>query len=132
MKGYSYGFMIVLQFFSTLPIKREIPMTSNYLERAVRMFPVFGLFLGVVYAGSAYVLLQYTPFSPLAVTFGLWLFPIVLTGGIHLDGWMDSSDAFFFLPGSEQTTRNSAGPANRSVWCIKRYRLTECKVSVYL
>ena len=34
-------------------------------------------------------------FSPLAVAFVVWLSLIILTGGLHLDGWMDASDAFF-------------------------------------
>lgn len=95
MKAYGYGLIIVLQFFSVFPIRREVPMTSKYLERAVRMFPVFGLLLGVIYAGVAFGLLEYTPLSALAVAFCMWFFPIMVTGGIHLDGWMDSSDAFF-------------------------------------
>lgn len=95
MKAYISGLIIVIQFFSILPITKEIPMTPKNLDRAVRMFPVFGMFLGLAYSGVLYGLLQGTPFSPLAVAFCLWLLPIVLTGGIHLDGWMDSCDAYF-------------------------------------
>jgi len=95
MKSYINGLIIVLQFFSVLPIKREVSMTSKHLERAVRMFSVFGLMTGAVYASVAYGLMQYTPLSLLAVAFVLWFVTIIATGGIHLDGWMDTSDAFF-------------------------------------
>ncbi|MGY0691992.1 adenosylcobinamide-GDP ribazoletransferase [Virgibacillus sp. FSP13] len=95
MKSYVNGLIITIQFFSVLPIRREVPMTAKNLERAIRMFPLFGLLLGLVYGGSLYGLFEWTPFSPLAIAFFMWLLPIILTGGIHLDGWMDASDAFF-------------------------------------
>ena len=34
-------------------------------------------------------------FPSLAIAFILWFLTIVLTGGLHLDGWIDASDAFF-------------------------------------
>ncbi|MFC0300553.1 adenosylcobinamide-GDP ribazoletransferase [Virgibacillus soli] len=95
MKSYLYGLVMTVQFFSMLPINKEVPMTAKNMERAIRVFPLFGLFIGCIYSGFAYVLLQWTPLSPLASSFFLWLLIIVLTGGIHLDGWIDASDAFF-------------------------------------
>ncbi|WP_174616005.1 adenosylcobinamide-GDP ribazoletransferase [Virgibacillus ihumii] len=95
MKTYFYGFIISIQFFSVLPIRKEIPMTNRTIERAIRMFPLFGLLLGSICTGLLYGLTEWTILSPLSTTFILWVVMIVLTGGIHLDGWMDTSDAFF-------------------------------------
>ncbi|WP_106496485.1 adenosylcobinamide-GDP ribazoletransferase [Lentibacillus sp. Marseille-P4043] len=95
MKSYVNGLIITIQFFSILPIHQEVPMTAKNLERAIRMFPLFGLLMGLTYGGSLYGLTEWTLFSPLAIAFFIWLLPIILTGGIHLDGWMDASDAFF-------------------------------------
>ena len=59
------------------------------------MFPVLGLLQGFLYGILAYALIQWTPLSALATAFIIWLSLIVVTGGIHLDGWMDCSDAYF-------------------------------------
>ncbi|PAV27987.1 adenosylcobinamide-GDP ribazoletransferase [Virgibacillus profundi] len=89
------GFLINLQFLTALPIKANLPMDQEYLEKSIRTFPLLGLFQGVLYSMLLYSLLEWTPFSPLAVVFIVWLFMIISSGGIHLDGWMDASDAFF-------------------------------------
>ncbi len=92
---YIKGFLLNLQFFTTIPIRMEIPMDQDHLERAVKTFPLLGLFQGIIYYLLVMVLSQYSPFSTLAIAFAIWVLSIVLTGGIHLDGWMDTSDAFF-------------------------------------
>ena len=89
------GFIINLQFFTALPIHMEIPMDREHLRNAAGTFPVLGLLLGGFYAVLLYALVEWTPLSPLAVAFFLWLAMIAATGGLHLDGWMDASDAFF-------------------------------------
>jgi adenosylcobinamide-GDP ribazoletransferase len=89
------GFLINLQFFTAIPITLEIPMDKEHLRKAVQAFPLLGLLQGIIYASLFYVFLQFTPFSHLTVAFLLWLATILLTGGIHLDGWMDASDAYF-------------------------------------
>lgn len=70
-------------------------MDRAHMERAIKMFPVLGLLQGVLYAILLYLFLEWTPFSVLSIAFFIWLSHILITGGIHLDGWMDASDAFF-------------------------------------
>jgi len=89
------GLLINLQFFTIIPIKRELPMDQDHLRSAVQNFPLLGLLQGVFYSSLLYAVTNWTPFSHLAVAFLLWLVTIVFTGGIHLDGWMDASDAYF-------------------------------------
>lgn len=89
------GLIMGIQFFTSIPIPYAVPMDREHIERAVRTMPILGLMQGAIYAGLLYLLLQWTPLSPLASAFFLWLALIVVTGGIHLDGWMDTSDAFF-------------------------------------
>jgi adenosylcobinamide-GDP ribazoletransferase len=95
IKSYVLGLIINIQFFSSIPIKKEIPMTPKNLEKAIQTFPVLGCLQGFIYAGLLYGLLHWTVFSHLAIAFVIWLSIIILTGGIHLDGWIDCSDAFF-------------------------------------
>ena len=84
-----------IQFFTSIPIPYEVPMDRDHIEKAIKTFPLLGLMQGMFYAFLLYGLIQWTPLSPLAAAFFVWLSLIVLTGGIHLDGWMDASDAFF-------------------------------------
>ncbi|MGE8207347.1 adenosylcobinamide-GDP ribazoletransferase [Heyndrickxia sp. NPDC080065] len=89
------GLLINFQFFTIIPIPYELPMDKKHITYAVKTFPILGLFQGGIFAGSLYLLLNFTPFSHLAIAFIIWLLTIVVTGGLHLDGWMDASDAFF-------------------------------------
>lgn len=89
------GFLINLQFFTAIPLKKELPMEKKYIHRAIQTFPLVGALLGLIMGGVLYALVQWTPFSILAIAFVIWLLTIVLTGGLHLDGWIDASDAFF-------------------------------------
>ncbi|MEH7073202.1 adenosylcobinamide-GDP ribazoletransferase [Neobacillus drentensis] len=89
------GFLIDIQFFTAIPIKSELPMDQEHLKKAVQAFPLVGLLQGIIYSAFFYLCLEFSPFSHLASAFLLWLATILLTGGIHLDGWMDASDAYF-------------------------------------
>ena len=70
-------------------------MEKKYIHRSIQTFPLVGILLGLIMGGVLYALVEWTPFSTLAIAFILWLLTIVLTGGLHLDGWIDASDAFF-------------------------------------
>ncbi|PLR77319.1 adenosylcobinamide-GDP ribazoletransferase [Bacillus sp. V3-13] len=89
------GFLLNLQLFTSLPIRSKLPMDAHYLQKAVQSFPLLGLFQGLIIGGTFFGLAEFTPLSALATAFVVWLLMIVLTGGIHLDGWIDASDAFF-------------------------------------
>jgi adenosylcobinamide-GDP ribazoletransferase len=102
IKGYLIGLLVNLQFFSTLPVPLSLNMNRLLIRRAVKMFPFFGLILGFLISLVFTILSEWTPLSPLALSFVIWLLPILLTGGIHLDGWMDTSDAYFSYQDKEK------------------------------
>ncbi|MBA4536851.1 adenosylcobinamide-GDP ribazoletransferase [Bacillus aquiflavi] len=89
------GFFINLQFFTSIPIPFQLSMDKQAVKRSVQMFPILGILQGLLYASILYGLIQWTPFTPLASAFLFTLFTIIFTGGLHLDGWIDTSDAFF-------------------------------------
>lgn len=89
------GLLINIQFFTAIPLTLELPMDKEHLRKAVQAFPLLGLIQGIIYSTVLFLCLEFTPFSHLAIAFLLWLSTILLTGGIHLDGWMDTSDAYF-------------------------------------
>ncbi|WP_462409703.1 adenosylcobinamide-GDP ribazoletransferase [Neobacillus sp. Marseille-QA0830] len=96
------GLLIGLQFFTAVPITKTFSMDEAHLKRTVQAFPLLGLLQGIVYSGIFFIIISYTPFSHLAAAFLLWLLTICLTGGIHLDGWMDASDAYFSYQDQEK------------------------------
>lgn len=96
------GLWISLQFFTSLPINKQIPMNRDNIDKCIKSIPLLGLFQGVLYSLLLYFLIEWTPFSYVAIAFLVWLFTIILTGGIHLDGWMDTSDAFFSYQNKEK------------------------------
>ncbi|MGE6258172.1 adenosylcobinamide-GDP ribazoletransferase [Heyndrickxia sporothermodurans] len=100
--GLFKGLLINLQFFTIIPINRELPMDHKHMTYAVKTFPILGLLQGGVLTAALYMLTHYTPLSHLAIAFIIWLLTIVITGGLHLDGWMDASDAFFSYQDKEK------------------------------
>src|SRR5690625_7481237 len=89
------GILINIQFFTTIPLKRPLPMDRIHMKYTMRTFPILGLLQGSVYAGTVFLLSSYTPLSHLMLALCLWLVLIILSGGIHLDGLIDTSDAYF-------------------------------------
>lgn len=87
--------LLNIQFFTVLPVRKEFSLGKSEMRWMVRTFPLLGLLIGM-FLSSGYVLLaSFTPMSSLALSFYIWVMPILLTGGIHLDGYMDASDAYF-------------------------------------
>lgn len=96
IRSFFNGFILTMQFFSTIPLrKKEIPITSINIRRSIQLFPILGLLQGGLVATLYYILIEWSFFSSVATAFFLWLMIIMITGAIHLDGWIDSCDAFF-------------------------------------
>ncbi|UJL46626.1 adenosylcobinamide-GDP ribazoletransferase [Virgibacillus sp. NKC19-16] len=95
LRGFFIGICINLQFFTSIPIKRELPMSRFYISRALKTFPLLGLLQGAFYAAVLLILQSFTPFSDVVIALCLWLVLIFLSGGIHLDGLIDTGDAYF-------------------------------------
>lgn len=89
------GFCIALQFFTIFPIRKQFPLDKPRLKKAIQLYPLIGLFIGIVTVSLIFGL-SALPMIPHSIK-ALFILSvsIVLTGGLHLDGWMDASDAFF-------------------------------------
>lgn len=95
LHAFFTGMLINIQFFTTVPIKDELPMDRMQMKYTLQTLPILGLLQGGIYAFVIFLLQSYTSFSNLIIAFCLWLVLIVLSGGIHLDGLIDTSDAYF-------------------------------------
>lgn len=78
------------QFLSRFPVKSDPGFSPELLRRSVLFYPVVGAAIGLCVAAGAALTGWMLPARPAAViTLILW---VGLTGGLHLDGWMDSAD----------------------------------------
>ncbi|MFC6331053.1 adenosylcobinamide-GDP ribazoletransferase [Paenibacillus septentrionalis] len=90
VKEYGLACIAAFQFLTRIPIPIEVSFDKQTLQRSVLFFPVVGVVLGVIVSGMAALLAYVAPPSIAAVlTLALWVF---LTGGLHLDGLMDTAD----------------------------------------
>ena len=94
------AFLIGLQFLTRISISRQEVWTEEDFGRSVRYFPLVGAVLGMIYATAAYGLFQfphrfgvYIPYEFASAI--LLAMPVLLTGAIHCDGFMDTVDGIF-------------------------------------
>lgn len=79
------------QFLTRFPVKAELDFTPELLRASTRHYPLVGAVIGVSICASALLVSWLLPPLPAAViSLIIWVW---LTGGLHLDGWMDCADA---------------------------------------
>lgn len=84
------SFFAALRFLTILPVLRRREVAPEELARSTGYFPLVGIIIGLILAG-AYWLLQFI--LPSNVVGGLLLVGVaVLSGGLHLDGFVDTMD----------------------------------------
>lgn len=85
------GFLIALTFLTRIPLPApKVEITSEEFTRSYRYYPLVGLAIGLLLWVLAKVLILYFP--PLVLGALLLVAELILTGGLHLDGFMDSMD----------------------------------------
>lgn len=85
--------VLMLQFFTRIPIKVQIPCNSQDFGKGLVLAPFVGLVIGAILAGAAYGLGFLFP--KLVVTALVIVLYVLLTGGLHLDGLGDTFDGIF-------------------------------------
>lgn len=89
---------LALGFLTTLPVPQlsheEFSAQPDLAGQAFAWYPLVGVVLGVLLGATAW-LLHFSHLSPLVQAGCLLTVWILLTGGLHLDGLLDSCDALF-------------------------------------
>ena len=88
------SFLVGLQFLTRIRIVRQTVWTAEDFGRSTRFFPLVGLVLGICYALAAWIHISVLGMRALTAAL-LLILPLLLTGGLHADGFMDTADGVF-------------------------------------
>lgn len=92
MKRLFNGFVMSLTMFSIIPLPQRWDDKAFCI--VIPSFPLVGAIIGGLWFGLSLILSSLA--MPLMLSAALlWLFPLVISGFIHVDGFMDTSDAIF-------------------------------------
>ena len=80
-------------YFSILPVRSS---TEGYTDGAIAFLPVVGLVIGGLSGLAAFGVSLFTH-GPLAPAITAWVFSIVLSGAIHVDGFLDCCDGLLAM-----------------------------------
>lgn len=90
---------MAFSFLTRLPVKNSENWDEAAFSRATRFYPLVGLVLGALAAAVAWVFAFVHPnLAALATIIAV----IALSGGLHLDGYMDTCDGIFASRGRER------------------------------
>lgn len=84
------SFLCALAFLTRIPIPIKYDFPSETWKNSLYFFPLIGLILGLIFGGSWLLLDRLFP-ATITAAF-LLLIHILTTGGLHLDGLMDTMD----------------------------------------
>lgn len=94
------SFLLALQFLTIIPAKiRNI--NEKKISTSMIYFPLIGLLLGLILVGVN-CLLSFLNFEPFFINIILVVLLIAITGGIHLDGLADTTDALLSRKSKEE------------------------------
>ncbi|MDW0108607.1 adenosylcobinamide-GDP ribazoletransferase [Sporosarcina aquimarina] len=88
------GILLALQFFTSIPIRNELPMERRHVTAMYGALPFVGALIGLAMFASIW-LSDWLGFGALLTAVLTLTVGIALTGGLHLDGVADTSDAYF-------------------------------------
>jgi len=93
-------FMVALQFLTLMPPVIRRIFTPKDMGRATGYYPLVGLASGAVLYGGYLLLARF--FSPLLAAAFVLVFWVLLTGALHIDGFLDATDGLLggFTPES--------------------------------
>lgn len=100
MKSWFESFLIALSMYSTIPVKC-LDWNKNNLRHAMIFFPIIGLICGAG-VGLVWYICKLLHTSEFLFAVLAFVMTVIITGGIHLDGFCDTTDALFSRRSQEE------------------------------
>ena len=91
MKSLWNSFKIAFAMFSKIPVP-QAEWTKENMKYMFCFFPFIGAVIGAVSLGAVW-LANYLGFNVIFLSVALTVLPVLITGGIHVDGLLDTADA---------------------------------------
>ncbi len=85
------SFTLALQFLTRIPLNINITISKQRVAHSVLFYPLIGLLIGTILLLFSSLLPAHSLALNAAIILTLW---VLLTGGLHLDGLADCSDAW--------------------------------------
>lgn len=85
------SFTLALQFLTRLPLNLNITLSEQRVGQSVLFYPLIGLLIGAILVLISYLLPEQSLALNAAIILTAW---VLITGGLHLDGLADCSDAW--------------------------------------
>ncbi|MFJ7732960.1 adenosylcobinamide-GDP ribazoletransferase [Lysinibacillus sp. NPDC097231] len=95
MKNFWHSVLLAFQFFTVLPVHKELPLSKGTVTGMFGFLPWIGALMGTVVATVIYSLTEWTASSEVLLSFVIVGLFALFTGGLHLDGFIDMGDAYF-------------------------------------
>lgn len=97
-----HSILLTFQFFTSVPIHKELPLTTKTVTGMLSFLPWTGAIGGSIGMLLAYSMTTYLGWSPLLTAFVVIVWMAIYTGGLHYDGLIDTGDAFFSYRDTEK------------------------------
>ena len=89
------GLLLAIQFFTSIPIKKELPMERKDVTGMYIALPFVGGLIGLAMYGVSVLFTDAIGTGSLLASVFVVVAGAALTGGLHMDGFADTADAFF-------------------------------------
>ena len=103
MKKYFKGFLMAISMFTVIPLPRY-EWDDEGGKNIMKFYPAIGLIVGIIWYG-VFRLLNLLGASIMVTTAITLITPVILTGMLHLDGYMDVCDALLSRRDKEEKLR---------------------------
>ncbi len=103
MKKYFKGFLMAIGMFTVIPLPRY-EWDDEGGKNIMKFYPAIGLIVGIIWYG-VFRLLNLLGASIMVTTAITLITPFILTGMLHLDGYMDVCDALLSRRDKEEKLR---------------------------
>lgn len=103
MKNLINGFIMALSMFTILPVPYKA-WKDDAVRHMMKLYPLVGVFVGLINY-IVFRLTEYFNLSIILISAITMVIPFVITGMLHLDGFMDVSDALLSRRDKQEKVR---------------------------